>query len=398
MSSLVAYVTIGVFLLVLGLFLWVFPESSILEYGYASMEGMFSTVPFLFMFLIPAITMRSIAEERREGTFELLSTRPLSNWQIVLGKYWACVVLVAFALLPTLLYVYSVWVLGNPQGNLDTGAVIGSYIGLLLLGAAFTAIGLFASSVSKNQIISFTIAVFLSYFMYSGFDSLGQLLSLQDTNIQDLGMAWHYEAVGRGVLDSRNLIYFIVLSSIFIGLTVWVVSRQNSVKQVRKGLLMLAGALILLLIVSQLVYTRIDFTKEKRFTLSQVSRNVMDSLPKKVKVTVYLQGKDLPGGMKRLQQATRDMLNDLEAYGHGKLSFEFANPLDGLSQEEQAKTLEDLQTQGIEPTNLSVKTDNGVSQRTIFPAAMVSAGDKQVPVKLLQTRIGLGPEEVLNNS
>ena len=172
LSSLVAYVTIGVFLLVLGLFLWVFPESSILEYGYAGLDSLFSTAPFLFMFLIPAITMRSLAEERKEGTFELLLTRPLTDWQIVLGKYFATVVIVLFALVPTLVYYYSVYTLGTPQGNIDTGAVIGSYIGLFLLGASFAAIGLFASSITKNQIIAFTIAVFLCFFFYSGFDSL----------------------------------------------------------------------------------------------------------------------------------------------------------------------------------------------------------------------------------
>src|ERR1700759_390301 len=149
LSSLVAYVTIGVFLLVLGLFLWVFPDSSILDYGYAGVDSLFTTDPYLFMFLIPAITMRSLAEERKEGTFELLLTRPLTDWQIVSGKFFACVLLVLFALIPTLVYYYSVWVLGNPQGNIDTGAVIGSYIGLFLLGSGFAAIGLFTSSITK---------------------------------------------------------------------------------------------------------------------------------------------------------------------------------------------------------------------------------------------------------
>src|SRR3984885_14521814 len=173
LSSLVAYVTIGVFLLVMGLFLWVFPESSILNYGFAALDSLFNTAPYLFMFLIPAITMRSLAEERKEGTFELLLTRPLTHWQIVMGKYLASIVLVLFALIPTLVYYYSVYTLGEPQGNIDTGGVIGSYIGLFLLGASFAAIGLFASSISKNQIIAFTVAVFLCFFFYSGFDSLG---------------------------------------------------------------------------------------------------------------------------------------------------------------------------------------------------------------------------------
>jgi ABC-2 type transport system permease protein len=398
LSSLVAYVTIGVFLLVLGLFLWVFPESSILEYGYASLENLFSTAPYLFMFLIPAITMRTLAEERKEGTLELLATRPLTDWQIVLGKYLACLLLVLFALLPTLLYVYSVWVLGTPQGNLDTGAVIGSYIGLLLLGAAFTAIGLFASSISKNQIIAFTVAVFLSYFFYSGFNSLGALLSLQNSNVQSLGMAEHFDAVGRGVLSTRDLVYFIILSGLFLGLTLWVMSRQRQKPLLRTAIPALAGTLALLALLSGFTFTRFDFTAEKRFTLSDVSRNIMGSIQKPVHIQVYLQGKDLPGGMRRLQQATRDMLNDLQAYSKQPLTFELVNPLEGLSETEQQQTIQNLQSQGIEPTNLSVKTDNGLSQKIIFPAALVSAGDRQIGVKLLQTRIGLSPDEVLNNS
>src|SRR6202012_6049425 len=155
-------------------------------------------------------------EERKEGTFELLLTRPLTDWQIVLGKYFASVLLVLFSLLPTLVYYYSVYKLGNPEGNIDTGGVIGSYIGLFLLGASFAAIGLFASSVSKNQIIAFTIAVFLCFFFYSGFNSLGQLLSLQNYTVQDLGITEHYQSISRGVLDTRDLAYFIILAGLFI--------------------------------------------------------------------------------------------------------------------------------------------------------------------------------------
>jgi len=215
-SSLVAYITIGIFLLVLGLFLWVFPDTSILEYGYAGLDSLFNTIPYLFMFLIPAITMRSIAEEKKEGTFELLATRPLTDWQIIGGKYLASLTLVLFALIPTLIYYISVYQLGAVVGNVDTGAVIGSYIGLFLLGAAFVAIGIFASSITKNQIIAFAIAVFLSFFAFSGFDSASQILSLQkfDDILIQLGINAHYESISRGVLDSRDLCYF--LSFIFI--------------------------------------------------------------------------------------------------------------------------------------------------------------------------------------
>ncbi|WP_207427865.1 gliding motility-associated ABC transporter permease subunit GldF [Pedobacter sp. SYSU D00535] len=221
LSSLVAYITIGVFLLVLGLFLWVFPESSILEYGYAGLDSLFSTAPFIFMFLVPAVTMRSLAEERKEGTFELLATRPLTDWQIVLGKYLAALLIVLFALLPTLIYYFSVYQLGATKGNVDTGAVIGSYIGLFLLGGAFAAIGLFASAITKNQIIAFTVAVFLSFFAFSGFDSISKLLSLQtvETSITALGINEHYESISRGVLDTRDLVYFLGFIALFLVFT-----------------------------------------------------------------------------------------------------------------------------------------------------------------------------------
>ncbi|MGV3509939.1 MAG: gliding motility-associated ABC transporter permease subunit GldF [Sphingobacteriaceae bacterium] len=221
LSSLVAYITIGIFLLVMGLFLWVFPESSILEYGYAGLDSLFNTAPYIFMFMIPALTMRSLSEEQREGTFELLATRPLTDWQIVLGKYLACLIIVLFALIPTLVYYFTVYELGATRGNIDHGAVIGSYIGLFLLSGAFVAIGIFASSVTKNQIIAFAIAVFLCFFAFSGFDSLSQLLSLRsiDTFITSLGINEHYQSISRGLLDTRDLIYFLSFIGLFLVIT-----------------------------------------------------------------------------------------------------------------------------------------------------------------------------------
>ena len=401
LSSLVAYVTIGVFLLVLGLFLWVFPESSILDYGYAGLDSLFSTAPYLFMFLIPAITMRSLAEERREGTFELLLTRPLTDWQIVLGKYFACLTIVLFALLPTLVYYYSVYTLGSPQGNIDTGGVIGSYIGLFLLGACFCAIGMFASSISKNQIIAFTIAVFLCFFFYSGFDSLGQLLSLQSLSLENLGITAHYDSVSRGVLDTRDLAYFIGLAGLFICLTLLVLLLQRQ-KSIRNPVLLRAvGLLLLISVLSSITFTRFDFTKEKRFTISKVSRGIMDSLKGPVRVIVYLQGDNFPPNMKRLQRATRDMLSDLQAYTNGKLEFYFVDPIAAIKKmpdNEQKAEYDSLQVRGIVGQPYSTKTDNGVTQMLIFPEALIQFEGKDIPVNLLQSRIGLPEEEVYNNS
>jgi ABC-2 type transport system permease protein len=228
-NSLVAYITIGIFLLVTGLLLWVFPDSSILEYGYAGLESLFNVSPYIFMFLIPAVTMRSFAEERKEGTFEFLSTRPLTDWQIVFGKYFACLLIVLLALIPTLIYYYSVYALGATKGNIDTGAVIGSYIGLFLLGGSFVSIGIFASSITKNQIIAFAIAVFLCFFVFIGFDSISQLLSFQsiDTYITTLGINEHYQSISRGVLDTRDLIYFLSFIALFLVLTKTVLGERK---------------------------------------------------------------------------------------------------------------------------------------------------------------------------
>jgi ABC-2 type transport system permease protein len=209
------------FLLVTGLFLWVFPDSSILDYGYAGLDSFFNIAPYLFIFLIPAITMRSLAEEKKDGTFELLATRPLSDWDIVLGKFLASLVIVILTLLPTLIYYFSVYQLGITRGNIDTGAVIGSYIGLVLLGSAFTSIGIFTSSLGKNQIIAFTVSVFICFFSFSGFDSISSIISLQGiaSFLTSIGINQHYQSISRGVLDTRDLIYFLSFTLVFLILT-----------------------------------------------------------------------------------------------------------------------------------------------------------------------------------
>ncbi len=222
LSSLTGYIVITVFLLVNGLFLWVFASDfNILDYGYASLDGLFMIAPFVFLFLIPAITMRSFADENKSGTIELLLTKPLSDLQIVLAKYFAGVVLVVFSVLPTLFYLYSVYQLGMPRGNIDTGGMWGSYIGLFFLGASFVSIGIFSSSVTDNQIVAFIIAVFLSLFIYVGFDFIYSLSLFGpiDLFVQSLGINAHYTSMSRGVIDTRDVLYFISLIAIFVMLT-----------------------------------------------------------------------------------------------------------------------------------------------------------------------------------
>jgi len=222
LNSLIGYIVIIVFLVVIGLFLWVVPmQFNILDFGYASIDGLFILAPFVFLFLIPAITMRSFADERKSGTLELLMTQPLTDLQVILAKYFAGVVLVIFSLVPTLIYTISVYRLGLPVGNLDMGGMWGSYIGLLFLGSTFVAIGIFASSVSDNQIVSFIIAVFFCAFFYIGFELFYTFILSGKIGlaIQSIGINAHYSSISRGVIDTRDLIYFISISVFFILLT-----------------------------------------------------------------------------------------------------------------------------------------------------------------------------------
>lgn len=218
LNSLIAYIVITVFLVAIGMFMWVFPESSVLEYGFADLQTLFNMAPWLFLFLIPAITMRTFAEEKREGTIELLLTKPLTDLELILGKYFAALLLALFALVPTLLYYYSVYELGNPQGNVDSAAVVGSYIGLIFLAGVFAAIGVFASSVSDNQIISFVIAVFLCYIIYTGFDLIASIPVWGSYSylISQLGISYHYSSISKGLVDSRDVLYFLSVIAIMV--------------------------------------------------------------------------------------------------------------------------------------------------------------------------------------
>ena len=209
--------------------MWVFPETSVLQYGYADLETLFSFGPYVLLFLIPAITMRMFAEEKKGGTMELLFTRPLTDWQIILGKYFSGIFLLLLALLPTLLYYYSVSALGNPKGNIDSAAFAGSFLGLFLLGAAFTAIGVFASSITENQIVAFLVALFLCFLLYTGFSSLAAI-DVWGTGsyiIQQLGVLFHYDALSRGLIDSRNLAYFLSIIILLLSLTKLVLSSRK---------------------------------------------------------------------------------------------------------------------------------------------------------------------------
>lgn len=221
-SSLIAYIVIGSFLIFLGLFIWVFKDTSVLEYNFATLDQLFTLAPFIFVFLIPAIAMSSISEEKAGGTIEILATKPVQHSSIILGKFLAIWTLTGFALLPTILYYYSLYQLGSPKGNLDSGAILGSYIGLVMLAGVFSSIGLFASSITKNQIVAFVSGAFLCFFLHWAFFYLSKLpvfFGKTDYYIQQIGLEYHYNSISRGVVDSRDLVYFISVIFLFLFLT-----------------------------------------------------------------------------------------------------------------------------------------------------------------------------------
>jgi ABC-2 type transport system permease protein len=220
-SSLVAYIVIAVFLMAVGLLLWVFPDTSILDYGYADLGTFFNLTPYILLFLIPAITMRTFAEEFKNGTIELLLTKPLTNWQLVAGKFFANWLLTVVILLPTIVYFYSVYQLGNPIGNIDVGAAIGSYIGLVLLAAVFVAVGLWASSLGDNQIVAFVVGVFVCFILYVGIGSLAQLdvWGKWAYAVSWIALDEQYRDLGRGLIDSRNVVFLVTLTLLFLYLS-----------------------------------------------------------------------------------------------------------------------------------------------------------------------------------
>ncbi len=230
-SSLIGYIVIGVFLIVIGLITWVFPDTSILTYNYAGLDPLFSFAPLVFLFLIPAITMRSFSEEFQHGTMEFLSTKPITDVQLLGGKFLANFCLVMLALIPTFIYYFSVYQLGSPKGNLDSGGILGSYIGLSLLSAAFVSIGIFASTLTRNQVVAFVLAVLCCVMMYSLFSILSELpifVGSWDEMISKVGMSYHYKSLSRGLLDTRDIIYFLTVIFFFLYLTKYSLSIYRS--------------------------------------------------------------------------------------------------------------------------------------------------------------------------
>lgn len=407
-SSLIGYLTIVVYLVLTGLMLWVFKgDFNILDYGFAGMDGLFVIGPFLYLFLIPAITMRMFAEEKKNGTMELLLTKPLSEMDLIWAKFLAGLTLVLISLLPTLVCYCSVYALGDPVGNIDTGSVAGSYIGLLLLGAAFVAIGLFASSITNNQIVAFILAALMSAFMHMGFEAIYHMgfLGNADLLVRSLGMSYHYGSISRGVIDTRDVIYFASIIALFMLATRIVLqSRKWHGWRKKKDLCrshwieLGAGILIVVFVnvISYYFFTRLDLTSERRYTLSKSTKNLLKKVDEPVLYRVYLEG-DFPADFKRLQNETKEMLNQFRAYNKN-IQYEFVNPNNFDSQEERQVFYQKLAQKGIRPTQIQVNTGNGVSTQVLIPAADVIYKGNETSIQLLQSQKYVDQAQLLNNS
>ncbi len=460
-SSLVGYIVIAVFLLSLGWVMWIYPNTSILENEFATLDQLFIGAPLILSFIIPAITMRSFAEEHQIGTLELLTTKPVSDLEIIFGKFLASMVLVVLMLIPTLCYFYSVYQLGSPVGNIDTGGVIGSYIGLIFLSGAFVAIGLLCSSLTKNIIVSLILGISACVFFYWGLDLISELpiyFGKGDTAIQMLGIDYHYNAVRRGLLDTRDLFYFVSLIGVFLSLTLvsfnsrkWMIQsgedNKSTIIEALAGLipliitflvlfrnfgsaaaLTLGGLLgfltysitkayrnknssnfhslvqplltipifIFLAVVGNFIFTKFDLTDDKRYTLTGPSINVIENINDLMDVTVLLEG-DLPADYTRLQNSVQEILDDFRSYNSG-IEYTFENPTEG-TEEEVRENIEALGKQGITAVSIQIPGLDSRELKYIFPYALINYRGRTATINLLEpVQAGMSERAALGKS
>ncbi|MBP5259310.1 MAG: gliding motility-associated ABC transporter substrate-binding protein GldG [Paludibacteraceae bacterium] len=395
-SSATGIVAIGVFLLLTGAFLWWIPGSSnVLESGYANLDGLFALAPWLYLFLIPALTMRLFPDEKRNGTMELLLTHPVSRWQIVLAKYLAAWLVAVVALLLTCVYMVSVCCLGAPFANMDFGAYWGSFIGLVLLAAVYVAVGTCASALTDNPVVAFLAGALFCFLMYYGFDLLALLLpgaALQDAVVR-LGIASHYESMSRGVIDTRDLLYFATVVLLFLGGAYKAFGGGFSRK------VLIAVAVVMLVdTAGAFVFTRLDLTSEKRYTLSENTKTLLRSTDEPVEAVIYLDG-DLNMGFLRLKKSVRELLSELRVYAGGTFEFTFVNPSEAAGEEERQQQYARLAAQGMQPTMVHDRDSEGrIQQKIIFPWMRLRVGGDTLNVCLLQNISGNSGEENLNVS
>jgi len=386
-SSLTGYVVIIVFLLINSLFMWVLPgEWNILDSGYAGLDTLFLLSPWIFLFLVPAVTMKMIAEEKRLGTMELLYSKPVTERGIVYGKYLAAVALVLLALLPGVIYYISVHLLGETPGNLDRGGIVGALIGLFFLAAVYASAGLFASSLTDNQVVAFIVAVLISLFLFMGFDAFAFLPGLRkiDEFVIGLGINEHYKSMSRGVIDLRDIAYFVAVVILFNEATRIVLLSRNHEKHnwFRFGLTV--AAVVIAAFAVSFLRLRADLTEDRRYTLSEPTRKVLSEIKNDIFVQVYLDG-EMPIPFKRLKRSVSEMLDEFRIFSGRKVDYDFINPSESNDPEKRNALYQSLLGKGLNPVNIQDSDpEGGSSQKIIFPGMIVNYNGIEVPVNFLK--------------
>jgi ABC-2 type transport system permease protein len=381
-STLMGYVVVCAFLLLTGLFLWVFPgEWNVLDNGQANLDALFIWAPWVFMFLVPAITMRSLSEEMGRGTMELLLTKPISEAQIVLAKFTGAFAVLILSLVPTLIFLPIIGFLGQPQWNFDAGAIYGSYLGLLLLGSTFTALGVLASSLTINPLVAFLLTAVTLVFGFVGFTALASFDWLGDWELafMQLGMQTHYQSISRGVLHGGDVAYFVFLDFFVLSCArlaiVWNRSRSKS-DWIRWSLVAGIGAVCYFIALS--IPWQVDLTSDKRHTMTDASVELLESLDDELFITCYLDGK-YPANWKRLEHSIRAQLRGFAKAANGNVRFQFVDIYEIDDRQTIGQNEEKLVEQGLQFTRISF-VENGLQTfQTVWPAAILTyKGNREV--------------------
>ena len=400
-SSLLGYTVVGVFLLFTGLFLWLFPGGwNVFDGGMASLDPFFGLAPWVMMFLVPAITMRSFAEEHRAGTLELLLTRPLTEGQVVVAKFLGSWVVSLASLLPTLSFVLVVGMLGRPAWNLDMGAVVGSYIGLAVFSGALTGIGLVASSCTTQPLLAFLAGVLTSIVAFFGFGALADFawLGAWEHAFVQLGMESHFNAMSQGRLDSRDVLYFLSWMALCVLVSRFVLAMRRG-RLVREGtaLGLSTAVLTVLIVLGQLVHGDVDLTAEKRHTLAAGTTELLEELQDDVIVTCYLTGK-LPQEWKRLETEVEALLQRMSRASDRRLTFQFVDlyaidDAQTIGQNEQA-----LFERGLKFSRIAFEENGKQSFQTIWPGAMISYRGEEQAVQFFGSDVPQADEAMIQGS
>ena len=400
-SSLTGYIVIIVFLLINSLFMWVLPgEWNILDSGYAGLDTLFLLSPWIFLFLVPAVTMKMIAEEKRLGTMELLYSKPVTERGIVYGKYLAAVALVLLALVPGVIYYISVHLLGETPGNLDKGGTIGAFIGLFFLAAVYASAGLFASSLTDNQVVAFIVAVLISLFLFMGFDAFAYLPGLKkiDELVIGLGINEHYKSMSRGVIDLRDIAYFVAVVILFNEATRLVLLSRNQEKRNWFRFGITVAAVVVAAVAVSFLRLRADLTEDRRYTLSEPARKVLSGIKNDIFVQVYLDG-EMPIPFKRLKRSVSEMLDEFRIFSGRKVDYDFINPSESNDLEKREALYKSLLEKGLNPVNIQDSDpEGGSSQKIIFPGMIVNYNGIEAPVNFLKNNPEMTAEENLLHS